>query len=69
VEFGSPTDVAGTTSMWARLYAPDAALIEARVEEMARAVCDADPRSIGERRAAALRALADGAAGRVRWFV
>jgi hypothetical protein len=48
--------------MWARLYAPDAALIEARVEEMARAVCDADPRSIGERRAAALTALADGAA-------
>ena len=24
VEFGSPTDVAGTTSMWARLNAPDA---------------------------------------------
>ena len=26
VEFGSPSDVAGTTSMWARLYAPDAML-------------------------------------------
>ena len=54
VEFGSPTDVAGTTSMWARLNAPDAALIEHSVEELARSVCDADPRSINERRADAL---------------
>ena len=54
VEFGSPSDVAGTTSMWARLNAPDAALIEASVEELARSVCDADPRSINERRADAL---------------
>ncbi len=54
VEFGSPTDVAGTTSMWARLNSPDAALIEASVEEMASSVCDADPRSINQRRAAAL---------------
>ena len=58
VQFGSPTDVAGTTSMWARLYAPDAALIEARVEEMARSVCEDDPRTLDERRAAALKALA-----------
>ena len=56
VEFGSPTDVAGTTSMWARLNSPDAALIEASVEEMARSVCDADPRSINQRRADALTA-------------
>ncbi len=60
VEFGSPTDVAGTTSMWARLYAPDAVLIEARVEEMARSVCEQDPRRLPERRAAALKALAAG---------
>jgi hypothetical protein len=57
VEFGSPSDVAGTTSMWARLYAADAVLLEARVEEMARSVCAEDPRSIDERRAAALIAL------------
>ena len=46
VQFGSPTDVAGTTTMWARLNSADAALMEARVEEMAHAVCDADPRGI-----------------------
>jgi hypothetical protein len=59
VEFGSPADVAGITSMWARLHAPDAAVIEQRVEELARSVCDNDPRSIGERRADALTALAN----------
>ena len=37
---------------------PDAALIEARVEEMARSVCEDDPRTLDERRAAALKALA-----------
>ncbi len=56
VEFGSPTDVAGTTSMWARLHSPDAALIEHSVEELARSVCESDPRSINERRADALLA-------------
>ena len=54
VQFGSPTDVAGITTMWARLYATDAALIEQRVEEMARSVCDDDPRDADERRADAL---------------
>jgi hypothetical protein len=54
VEFGSPSDVAGTTSMWARLSAPDAALIEQRLDEMAHSVCPDDPRGIGERRAKAL---------------
>ncbi len=45
VRFGSPTDVAGTTTIWARLNSADAALIEQSVEEMARSVCDADPRT------------------------
>ena len=54
VEFGSPADVPGTTSMWARLAAPDAALIEQRLDETAHATCEADPRSIDERRAKAL---------------
>ena len=58
--FGSPSDAAGTTSMWARMYAADAALIEARVTEMAHSVCAADPRSVDERRVAALTALATG---------
>jgi hypothetical protein len=60
VAFGSPADAAGTTSMWARLYAPDAALIEQRVEQMARSVCEHDPRTLPERRADALTALAAG---------
>ena len=60
VVFGSPTGVAGTTSMWARLYAPDAALLEARLEAMARSVCAEDPRTLDERRAAALKALGAG---------
>ena len=50
VEFGSPSDPAGTTSIWARLNSPDAVLIEQRVEELAHSVCDADPRGIDERR-------------------
>ncbi|WP_164478834.1 HNH endonuclease signature motif containing protein, partial [Mycolicibacterium stellerae] len=56
VEFGSPADVAGTTSMWARLHSANAALIEHSVEELARSVCEADPRSINHRRADALTA-------------
>lgn len=60
VQFGSPTDVAGTTNMWARLYAPDAALLEQRIEDMARSVCEDDPRNLDERRAAALNALGAG---------
>ena len=51
VQFGSPTDVAGTTTIWARLNSADAALIEQSVEELAGSVCDADPRAIDQRRA------------------
>jgi hypothetical protein len=32
VQFGSPSDEAGFTSMWARLYAPDAVVLKQRVE-------------------------------------
>ncbi|GFG49088.1 DUF222 domain-containing protein [Mycolicibacterium agri] len=53
VQFGSPTDAPGMTSLWARLYAPDAAVIEAAVDEMAAGVCEGDPRSLDERRVAA----------------
>ncbi len=37
VAFGSPTDVPGTTTIWARLNSVDAALMEPRVEEIAHA--------------------------------
>ncbi|MGH3674253.1 MAG: DUF222 domain-containing protein [Mycobacterium sp.] len=60
VAFGSPSDEPGFTRMWARLYASDAVVVERRVEEIARSVCDADPRSLAERRADALTALAAG---------
>ena len=54
VQFGSPTDEAGFMTMWARVYATDGVVIEQRVEEQAHSVCDADPRTIDERRADAL---------------
>lgn len=57
VEFGSPADPPGITSMWARMYAPDAALIEQRVAEMARSVCEADPRTLAERLAEGLSSV------------
>jgi hypothetical protein len=60
VQFGSPSDEAGFTSMWARLYAPDAVVLEQRVEQMARSVCEDDPRTLGERRSEALTAIAAG---------
>jgi hypothetical protein len=47
VAFGSPCDEPGFTSMWARLYAPDAVVVKQRVEEMARGVCADDPRTRG----------------------
>jgi Domain of unknown function (DUF222) len=60
VQFGLPSDEAGFTSMWARLCAPDAVVLQQRVEEMARGVCDDDPRTLGERRSDALTAMAAG---------
>ncbi len=62
VVFGCPTDVAGVTTIWARLNSPDAALMEHNVEAMAHSVCDADPRSADQRRAHALAASANGTA-------
>ncbi len=57
---GTCDDDAETTALWGRLLATDAAVLQKRVSAMARAVCDGDPRSIGERRADALGALAHG---------
>ena len=54
VQFGSPSDEAGFMTMWARVYATDGAAIQQRVEQMARSVCEADPRTADERRADAL---------------
>ena len=57
VQFGSPSDEAGFTTMWARMYAPDGEALKQRVEEMARGVCKDDPRTLGERRSEALTAI------------
>ncbi len=62
VTVGDQNPESGTTAVWGRLYATDAALLERRLAEMARAVCEDDPRTMGERRADALGALAAGAA-------
>jgi hypothetical protein len=62
VQFGSPSDVAGVTSIYVRLNSPDAALMEQNVEDVARSLCDADPRSIDERRAQAIAAKVNGTA-------
>lgn len=58
--FGDEDDPAGTTSVWGRLLATDAAALKRRVAEMMKGLCDDDPRSIGERRADAVGALAAG---------
>src|SRR4051812_28187836 len=56
VQFGSASDVPGVTSIYVRLNSPDATLMEQNVEDVARSVCDADPRSIDERRSLAMAA-------------
>ena len=54
---GDPGDHDGITTVWGRLLATDAKLLGARLTAMARAVCDADPRTLAQRRADALGAL------------
>ncbi|MCV7402991.1 DUF222 domain-containing protein [Mycobacterium fragae] len=51
----------GTAPMWGRLYATDAAVLDRRLMQMAHEVCEDDPRTIAQRRADALGALAAGA--------
>ncbi|HTY28066.1 MAG TPA: DUF222 domain-containing protein, partial [Mycobacterium sp.] len=61
VQFGKPDDAGGTRSVWGRLFATHAELIERRLTAIARAVCDADPRTVGQRRAEAMGAVFAGA--------
>ncbi|OMC38148.1 hypothetical protein A5740_03480 [Mycobacterium sp. GA-1841] len=61
VNFGDVDDPHGTVSIWGRLLATDAALLKKALTEMARTVCEADPRTMAQRRADALGALAVGA--------
>ncbi|OBG38650.1 HNH endonuclease signature motif containing protein [Mycolicibacter heraklionensis] len=51
----------GTTGLWGRLFATDATALERRLTQLAHTVCDDDPRTLAQRRADALGALATGA--------
>ncbi|WP_155770152.1 DUF222 domain-containing protein, partial [Mycobacterium asiaticum] len=54
----TPANNTGTATLWGTLSALDAALLDRRLQDMARGVCGADPRTLGQRRADALGALA-----------
>lgn len=60
VRLGSKDEEAGTTALTGRLFSTDAALLDRRLTQMAHTVCDDDPRTIAQRRADALGALAAG---------
>jgi hypothetical protein len=47
--------------MFGRLLSPDAHALDARLDALARMVCDADPRTRNQRRADPMAALAVGA--------
>ncbi|MFY9921459.1 MAG: DUF222 domain-containing protein, partial [Mycobacterium sp.] len=57
---GASDDDAETTAVWGRLLAPDGAVLRQRIAAMVTGVCDADPRSAGERRSDAVGAIANG---------
>ncbi|TLH65738.1 HNH endonuclease signature motif containing protein [Mycolicibacterium phocaicum] len=58
VGVGKPDDETGVASIWGALLATDAELLDRVLTEMARQVCDQDPRTFGQRRADALGVLA-----------
>ncbi|MCB9442410.1 MAG: DUF222 domain-containing protein [Mycolicibacterium sp.] len=60
VQIGGRDAESGTSSMWGRLFSTDAAILDRRLTQMARGVCDADPRTADQLRADALGALAAG---------
>jgi hypothetical protein len=51
----------GTSNLWGTLYSTDAAVLDRRLTQMALGACDDDPRTMAQRRADALGALAAGA--------
>lgn len=58
INFGDSDDPNGTVSIWGRLLATDGALLKNALTEIARSVCDADPRTMAQRRSDALGTLA-----------
>lgn len=61
VSVGGRNHESGTAALSGRLLATDAAILERRLNAMAREVCEDDPRTLANRRADALGALAAGA--------
>ncbi|BBZ19416.1 HNH endonuclease signature motif containing protein [Mycolicibacterium gadium] len=57
---GDLEDEDGTTSVWGRLSAADAAVLKKKIAAMVATVCEHDPRTAGERRAAAVGAWSQG---------
>ncbi|GJF15640.1 hypothetical protein NGTWS1803_00770 [Mycolicibacterium cyprinidarum] len=57
---GGNEDPNEVTPVWGRLSASDAAVLQRRITAMVSRVCEADPRSVGERWADALGALGNG---------
>ncbi|MDG4664061.1 HNH endonuclease signature motif containing protein [Mycobacterium sp. 236(2023)] len=60
VEFGQPGDAPGFSTIYARLFAADTAAAERTITAMAYSVCDADPRTLADRRNDAFTALMHG---------
>jgi hypothetical protein len=60
VTIGDPDDSDGTVSFWGKLLASDGSLLDRRLTAMANGVCKDDPRTLDQRRADALGALAAG---------
>lgn len=60
VQFGDRDDDSSTSSVWGRLFSADAQILKRRLTVMAGQVCDDDPRTMAQRRADALGALAAG---------
>ncbi|MGN7778314.1 DUF222 domain-containing protein [Mycolicibacterium sp. 22603] len=61
IDFGDSDDPDGVVSFWGRMRTTDAAISQARLNDLAHGVCDADPRTVAERRADALAAVLAGA--------
>ncbi|XTP34446.1 DUF222 domain-containing protein [Mycobacterium sp. TJFP1] len=60
LEFGIPVDSPGLTTIWARIFAGDAAAAQRRIDDMAHSVCPDDPRTLDDRRIEAYTALLAG---------
>ena len=60
VSVGGQNPETGTTAVWGRLLGTDATVLDRRLAAMAHQVCGDDPRTVGQRRADALGALAAG---------